>query len=277
MQGLTTYIIIITIIVVTLTVLYSFYFVFYYYLFAPISYAYYRSFPKPLPQQYLQPIQEFFPYYQRLSRQNQQKFENRVAHFIANKTFVPREMQEVTPEMKALIAASAIEISFGFKRYLFEDFYKIFVYPENFHYRDHKNRFRGFVSDRGVIALSWRTFLDDYKVYNDGINLGLHELAHAMKLEKLEINMDFSFYDNMEEWLDVAKEQMVRVQQKRSNTFRKRGGANNDEFFAVAVEGFFEIPEKMRERHPVLYDRMCQLMNQDPTIPQEPVLSRQEF
>ncbi len=200
-------------------------------------------------------------------------FERRAAHFIAAKSFEPRNMAAVTDEMKALIAACAVQITFGFSRYLFDDFYKIVVYPDNFHYSHYQKPFRGFVSDRGVIALSWQSFREDYQVYNDGVNIGLHELAHAIKLEKLTFDMDFTFYDNMAEWEDVVETQMERIRHKRPYTFRKTGLINQDEFFSVAVEAFFEIPEEVRKNFPQLFEQLCYIMNQNPVQKENPVLS----
>lgn len=258
--------------VILIILLLFFYHIIYYYLLSPISYAYRSYFPLQLADKYRSAISKHSRYYQELDTENQLLFERRVAHFIANKKFEARDMDGVTNDMKALISACAIQITFGFKKYLLDDFYKIVVYPENFRYRHYRKPFRGFVSDRGIIALSWQTFLDDYKVYNDGINLGIHEMAHAIKLQKLELNMDSTFYDRMEEWKEVAENQMQRISNKRSSTFRKRGLTNADEFFAVAIEAFFEIPEEVKMNFPVLYKHLCQLMHQDPTNPGNPIL-----
>jgi Mlc titration factor MtfA (ptsG expression regulator) len=46
--------------------------------------------------------------------------------------------------------------------------------------------------------------------------------------------------------------------------FRDYGRKNIREFFAVAVECFFEAPEPFKMQFPVFYNLMCQLLNQDP-------------
>ena len=56
--------------------------------------------------------------------------------------------------------------------------------------------------------------------------------------------MDFTLYDNMAEWEKVVAVQMERIEQKRSNTFRKKGSINQDEFLSVAVEAFSKYPER---------------------------------
>ncbi|MEP4532261.1 MAG: zinc-dependent peptidase, partial [Cyclobacteriaceae bacterium] len=48
--------------------------------------------------------------------------------------------------------------------------------------------------------------------------------------------------------------------------FRAYGGVSQAEFFAVAVENFFERPKEFKAYHSVLYQTMCKLLKQDPII-----------
>src|SRR5690606_8087455 len=58
-------------------------------------------------------ILEKFPYYKKLPFKRKLIFENRVQRFISLKEFIPKEMNEVTPEMQVLIAAAAVQLTFG--------------------------------------------------------------------------------------------------------------------------------------------------------------------
>ena len=78
-------------------------------------------FPLSLTSPYRKPIAQFFLYYINLNDVNRKLFDRRAAHFIATKTFEARHMAAVTNDMKALIAACALQITFGITRYLFKD------------------------------------------------------------------------------------------------------------------------------------------------------------
>src|SRR5690606_20823431 len=67
-------------------------------------------------------------YYQRLSPENKCKFVERVYIFIRSKTFIPRRFKKVTLEMKTLIAASAVQLTFGFEKFEMPHFTKILIY-----------------------------------------------------------------------------------------------------------------------------------------------------
>jgi MtfA peptidase len=45
---------------------------------------------------------------------------------------------------------------------------------------------------------------------------------------------------------------------------------NEHEFFAVAVENFFERPQEFKNAIPELYAILIKLLNQDPSVPSPP-------
>src|SRR5688500_13375781 len=67
----------------------------------------------PVPIRYKEILLKYFTYYQKLSPSNKIKFEKKVAAFIYGKRFIPRQVDEVTIEAKVLIAASAVQLTFG--------------------------------------------------------------------------------------------------------------------------------------------------------------------
>src|SRR5690242_13617799 len=67
----------------------------------------------PVPKRYKEILQKYFSYYQQLSEVNKTKFEKKVAQFVYEKQFIPRQVDEVTIEAKVLIAASAVQLTFG--------------------------------------------------------------------------------------------------------------------------------------------------------------------
>ncbi len=45
---------------------------------------------------------------------------------------------------------------------------------------------------------------------------------------------------------------------------RKYAGVNKQEFFAVCIEHFFEVPEKFQHNLPKIFHHLCVLLNLDP-------------
>ena len=233
-----------------------------------------RSYLSPyfFSEKHIDYLDKHFVYYQKLPPKSKKIFTHKVARFMSSKEFIPRQMQTVTNEMKVLISASAAQLTFGFRGITFPYFYKIFVFPESFYNYQNKAYHKGEVNPKlKAIALSWKDFVDGY-LEEDGRNLGLHEMAHALRLENRIMNGEYSFLEEwvLKEWEIIARRTMQEIVNGQETFFRKYGGVNNEEFFAVAVENFFERPKEFNEKHPKTYRTMCRLLHQDPLLLENP-------
>lgn len=221
----------------------------------------------PVPQKYKEILQKYFAYYQKLSAQNKAKFERKVAQFIYGKRFIPRNVDEVTIEAKVLIAASAVQLTFGLPDFYLRHFRTILVYPNDYYSSITKRYHKGEVNPHfGMIVLSWQSFIDGYIQPNDSKNLGLHEMAHALRLEVLIRNENIPPFE--EELLKQFDNYALRIcnddQMRGANFFRAYACTNEHEFFSVAVESFFERSTEFKDQIPELYQIMVRLLGQDP-------------
>ncbi len=206
-----------------------------------------------------------FTYYQKLDAENKWLFERRVRTFMGMKEFIVRTDEfELTEEMKVMISACAVQLSFGFPGIFFRHFYRILIYPDDYYSTITKKYHQGEVNRGGIIVLSWKNFLLGYMEENDGRNLGLHEMAHALLLEDAIMNGEFEFLDGeaLEMWEELVVHEMILIQNGNS-IFRRYGASNRHELFAVAVEVYFEQPLQMKQYSPRLYATMSKLLNQD--------------
>lgn len=213
-------------------------------------------------------LEKYFEFYLKLPPKSKAIFERRVTRFISDKKFIPRDMPTVTDEMKALIAASATQITFGFPQVNLSFFQNILVYPDDYYSTINKKYHKGEVNPRfRVIVLSWKSFVTGY-LQKDGRNLGLHEMAHALRLENKIQNQEYDFLDQgiLDEWEKCAAQTIQEIREGKETFFREYGATDSDEFFAVCVENFFERPSAFYETHPRTYRMMCHLLNQDPLI-----------
>lgn len=206
------------------------------------------------------------PYYAQLDRAAKREFDQRVKDFINDKEFHGRAI-EVTREMKIMLAGSAVQVTFGLESLLLMHFSRIVVYPDQYRNRPQSHLHLGEVNPgMRVIAISWKHFLLGYAEPTDARNVGLHEMAHALWFENRIPNIESDFFDEviLREWKQLAEDESARIRSGEKRFFREYAATDQAEFFAVAVEYFFEQPAEYREALPELYECMVQLLRQDP-------------
>lgn len=208
-------------------------------------------------------------YYQQLPAARRPAFERKVQHFIMLKRFVPRQLTHVTTEMKVLIAATAVQLTFGLPQVYLRHFRTILIYPDTYYSTISRKYHKGEVNPAwGIIVLSWRNFVEGFVDPSDSINLGLHEMAHALRLENLIRNKEHGFLDEdlMEQWEVLTLKELYKIRKGESHFFRGYAGADEEEFFAIAVENFFERPQEFWQELPQLYQMLSLILNQDPLV-----------
>jgi Mlc titration factor MtfA (ptsG expression regulator) len=215
---------------------------------------------------YKAPLKKYSRYYKMLKPSDKTIFEKRVQKFINQKQFISRGMDRVTDEMKALIAGSAIQLTFGLPSVYFAHFKKILIYPDDYYSKISRRYHKGEVNMGGMIVLSWKNFAEGYIDNDDSRNLGLHEMAHALRLENAISNEEYGFLDSevLKSWTDLCYREIERMDQGESDFFRAYATTNSQEFFAVAIENFFERPQQFIAYHPLMYNTLAQMLNQDP-------------
>lgn len=212
-------------------------------------------------------LSKYFRYYQQLPQQLKSPFEKKVARMIRTKRFIPRNVPEVTIEAKVLIAASAVQLTFGLPDVYLTHFNKILIYPNDYYSSITRRYHKGEVNPRfGIIVLSWQSFIDGYINPSDSFNLGLHEMAHALRLESIIRREDFQFFDAglLEKMDEYARGYCASPDPDKF--LRPYACTNIHEFFSVAIENFFERPSEFRQKLPELYTILAKLLNQDPLL-----------
>jgi Mlc titration factor MtfA (ptsG expression regulator) len=219
----------------------------------------------PLSKEELLILDAQVPYFRRLTIQQQRKFAKRVRDFMDDKDFVGRGMP-ITTEMKVLISATAVQITFGLPHTILLHFRKVYVYPDSFHSRNGAHHKGEVNPGMRAIVLSWKHFKDGSDDPTDGVHLGLHEMAHALWLEDDIPNYESGFLNQTakKNWTAAASAFVGESERCKLSIFRNYGCTNTEEFFAVAVEHFFEKPEEFSTKEGELYSRMVELLGQDP-------------
>ena len=201
-------------------------------------------------------------YFNKLNDSEKEIFARRLVTFSKAKKWIGKEGLEVTDEMMILISASAVQLTFGLNYYLMPHFHTIIVYPDIYLNKHTQNRHKGEVNPQGIIVLSWKYFKKGYDIPDDKINLGLHEMAHALDISSLTKTSEY-LQHLFERFRTNFKDEYRDFIEHKIEFLRAYGRTNKKEFFAVLVETYFETPHEFKTKLPELYHDMCFLLNQD--------------
>lgn len=210
-------------------------------------------------------------YYCSLAPPQRLRFIERVAVFTANKTFSCVDMQP-DERMPVLIAAAAVQISFGLNKFLLDFFDTIYIMQRQYSYGGYQKPFEGHVNSTGIY-LSWDNFMKGFENYTDGDNVGIHEMAHALAyvnfMAGANSDQDSGFIKRFYDFSNVARPIFNSMQLGVPTLLNTYAATNYNEFWAVAVETFFERSIQMKLEMPALYQSLCNLLNQDPLLPEK--------
>lgn len=206
-----------------------------------------------------------FEYFNKLSDNEREQFVIRAYRLINNIKINGRDGFEVTTDIKFFVIAAYVQLTFGFKYYLLPKFHTIWVYPDAYKNKLTGNMHYGEVNPKGLIVLSWKKLLKGHEITNDAINLGLHEMAHALMHTIIHSNDHENGLDPfLRDIVRLSRYEMEKIKSGENHLFRRYAGSNIYEFFAIAIENFFEIPEKLNNELPKLYKYLVLLLKQDP-------------
>lgn len=219
------------------------------------------------PSGFYKYLMQYSVYFRKLPPPDRLKFISRIKGFIDSKEFIGMEGLVVTDEMRILVAASAVQITFGLDLYILNQYERILLFPKEYKNKITGKYHKGEVNIAGTIALSWNNLLAGYLNSVDNYNLGLHEMAHALRFNSISGEETDEFFEEyIEKWMSVGDKEFERIKRGEKSYLREYAGANREEFFAVCVEHFFETSLEFREKLPEIYFHLALLLNQDPCL-----------
>ena len=251
-------------------------FIIFYYAFKMVEMAYVLKYKKPLYNHFYVSlrilnvnqkavVRQQFLFYNKLTDKEKIYFEHRVASFIKDKDFIGREGLLITEEIKVLISATAVMLTFGFRDFYIGLISKIIVYPNAFYSNSNKAYHKGeFNPKLATLVISWEDFKKGFSNDRDNINLGIHEFTHAIHINSMK-ERDVSstiFSDSFKELSYLlASNETLRNKLMDSDYFRKYAFTNQFEFVAVIIENFIETPQVFRTEFPHIYNKVRQMLN----------------
>ncbi|MDF1872363.1 M90 family metallopeptidase [Vannielia sp.] len=233
----------------------------------------------PLTEAEREIIAQEVPITRRLPGKLRAQLEGRINLFLDQIEFIGCNGLDVTEAMRLSIAAQACLLIVNSGTW-YRNLRTILIYPGAFKSRQQKHN--GYVVTehetvrtgeswaRGPVILSWQHSeqgaLDD----SDGHNVVLHEFAH--QVDDLSGRADGapvlakgqSFAEYARVFVGAYERHLHAVQHGHHTVIDPYGAEGQEEFFAVAVELFFERPSALKSDEPEVYEQLAELFRLDP-------------
>ena len=207
------------------------------------------------------------------------KLEGKINAFLNQVEFLGCNGLEVTEEMQLSIAAQACLLVVNSDTW-YDHLTTILIYPGAF--RSRQTEHSGYVVteretvrtgeswSRGPVVLSWEHTRQGAIDDRDGHNVVFHEFAHQIDdlsghtdgVPNLDGNQRFADWARV--FIKAYKSHVQHVQAGRKTVFDAYGAEGPEEFFAVAVELFFERPVTLRDKEPAVYEQLAMFFRLEP-------------
>ena len=224
-------------------------------------------------------VARLVPLTRRLPAHLQSALEGKINLFLDQVDMVGCNGLEVSEEMELSIAAQACLLVVNTDAW-YNTLSTILIYPGAF--KSRQTTHDGYVVteedvvrtgeswSRGPVILSWAHSHLGAQDDTDGHNVVLHEFAH--QIDDLSGHTDgaplMSEGQSLATWERVFVEAHARhfykVEHRRTTAIDAYGAQSHEEYFAVAVEMFFERPHDLQREEPEVYAQLSQLLRVDP-------------
>ena len=219
------------------------------------------------------------PLVKKLPAQYHAALEGKVALFLNQVEFIGQDGLEVSDDMALSIAAQACLLVVNTERW-YSGLTTVLVYPGAF--KSVQKDSDGFVVterevvrsgeswSHGPVILSWQHSEQGALDTEDGQNVVLHEFAHQIDDLSGDTNgvPILSPGQSFAEWrdtiVDAFQKHVTATERGQKTVMDAYGATAPEEFFAVAVETFFEKPDQMRRDLPAVYAQLAKLFNLEP-------------
>ena len=237
---------------------------------AAIVYAALRKKPplsQPDAQTERQILGQHVLFYQKLSDDEKLRFEKTLQLFL-QKVRVTGIKTKVEDTDMVFVAAAAIIPIFYFKGWEYRNIHEVLLYPasfnEDYQIEGQKRDVLGMVGNgplQNVMILSQLDLRNGFLNNTDKSNTGIHEFIHLVDREDGDIDGfpgALLSHKYALPWLKRIHQEIQLIKSGESD-INPYGAASEAEFLAVAAEYFFEQPNLMQQKHPVLYGLLKQV------------------
>jgi len=222
-----------------------------------------------------------YPFLASLDAQSADGLRDLATLFLADKEFYGANGLEVSDEMAVAIAAQACLPVLRLGLQWYAGFKGIVVHADAVRARrevvddigvvhHYEEELSGEAMEGGPLMLSWRDVEDGAESGDWGYNVVIHEFAHVLDMRDGVADGVPLLPDRATRarWLDVMDAEYqafcAAVDHAEETLLDPYGAESIDEFFAVASEAFFTMPQDTKAEHPRLYALLAEFFGQDP-------------
>ena len=225
-------------------------------------------------------VAEQVPLTRKLPSELRGKLEGKINAFLNQVEFIGCNGLDVTEEMQLSIAAQACLLVVNSDTW-YDHLSTILIYPGAF--KSRQTEHNGYVVteretvrtgeswSRGPVVLSWAHTKQGAINDKDGHNVVFHEFAHQIDdlsghtngVPNLSRGQNFADWERV--FVKAYESHVQHVQAGRKTVFDAYGADGPEEFFAVAVEVFFERPVALKSKEPAVYEQLAMLFRLEPS------------
>lgn len=207
------------------------------------------------------------PLYQQLD-EGRARFERDVQFVLDEYSFEGVQGVSVTEELRLSVAAGIAVLLHGRPSWELPGSQSVLFYPGRFDETYHENMkasYDGMAHQQGPLIFTVSAVTASWDDPEDGSNVVLHELAHLFDFDNEGADGVPSLVSpaSAPDWQALVRDEMQKVRHGRS-LLRPYAAEAPSEFFAVAVEHFFEQPEPMARHHEALFRALAAFFRVDP-------------
>ncbi|RZS92013.1 zinc-dependent peptidase [Aquimarina brevivitae] len=202
--------------------------------------------------------------YKVLKAKEKKYFEHRVAKLIQETTFVGRDGLAITDEMIMEVCTAIIQLTFGMRHYLLHHVNTVILYPSTYFSILNQTEHKGEFNPRSkALVFSWKHFKSNPASIEEGVNLGFHEITHAIHYNSIKSNSISAeiFYDTFLELEQHLGSVELRNKIIETGLLRSYAYTDKFEFIAVLVEVFMESPKALKAHFPGIYEYVRRMLN----------------
>ena len=222
-----------------------------------INWWWYQKHPPRLAEPLVKMLLARLPFFRGLPPAEKTRFCTRIALYMEANEFRPQGTEKVPEDVKAVIAASVVQLTFGMDDYLLNKFEHIIVYPHPFPSPQYErwHACENYEPD-GAILFSAEQLMAGFAAPQKFFHIGLYEYAKVLQI----CHPDFHFPD----WPADSWGKLTAVSGFSKAALEKWVGLPDLDLTAVAVAHFFVFPEKFKTVLPQEYDTLAAVLGLRP-------------
>lgn len=236
-------------------------------------YRRWRRLQAGLPDAWRTWLRTHIPPYAAFHADDRQRFEADVLFLMDEFEFEGVRGVAVTDGLRLSVAAGAALLLHGYPDWELPGTRTVLFYPGHFddaYDGSYGAGYDGMAHEQGPLIMAAPSVQESWAHPGDGNNVVLHELAHLFDFDNTGPDGVPSLVDarSAPAWQALVRREMQKVE-RGTSLLDPYAATAPSEFFAVAVEHFFEEPDALQRQHPELFEAMTALFNWTPTHPAE--------